>query len=111
MLAGDEEADEPASKARIDQIHVVTQEDLDAGTYNIEDVVLPMPGFKTIFPKHSTAEVSLLLAPVTLACDVCPHPLLRLGNRHHPCFGRISHHAVAQLFMHRTIFLEGKSFS
>lgn len=57
--AGDDEADEPASKARIEQIHVVIEEDLDAERYGIEDVVLPMPGFKTIFPENSTAEVIL----------------------------------------------------
>ena len=55
---GDEDADEPASRARLQQVHVLTEQDLEEGKYRIDDVVLPLPGSKTVLPQNSTAEVS-----------------------------------------------------
>ena len=36
--------------------HVVTEEEATAATYSIEDVLLPMPGYKTILPENAVAE-------------------------------------------------------
>lgn len=49
--------DEPASKSRLADVHVATEEDISNGTYSIEDVVLPLPGTQIKYPAHSTAEV------------------------------------------------------
>ena len=58
--------DEPASKARLADIHVVTEEDLANGTYTIEDVVLPLPGSQIKYPAHSTAEVCIWVSVVQI---------------------------------------------
>lgn len=38
------------------QVKVLTKEDIDAKTYSITDVVLPLPGFEVEFPKNALAE-------------------------------------------------------
>ena len=49
--------DEPASKARLANVHLVDEEDLSKGTYSIEDVVLPLPGSQMKYPSHQTSKV------------------------------------------------------
>ena len=59
MPAGEtpEVLDEPASKARLANVHLVDEEDLSKGTYSIEDVVLPLPGSQMKYPNHETSKV------------------------------------------------------
>lgn len=39
------------------KVHVVTEDDVKAGTYRMEQVVLPLPGKDVLYPKHSTGDV------------------------------------------------------
>ena len=61
--------DEPASKARLADVHVVTKEDIAKSTYTIEDVVLPLPGSQIKYPAHSTAEVHPRRANWSVICN------------------------------------------
>ena len=45
-----------SSSNRRQRVHVVTPEDLSAGTYTLSDVVLPLVSHDSVFPAHSTAE-------------------------------------------------------
>lgn len=38
-------------------VHIVTEEEVRNGTFSIEDVVLPLPGSRTLFPANDIAEV------------------------------------------------------
>ncbi|CAD7703369.1 unnamed protein product [Ostreobium quekettii] len=63
-----------ASLERTKQVHIVSSEEALAGTYGIEDVVLPVPGSRVIYPEHDTALVySSLAAESGLALKECPH--------------------------------------
>ena len=42
---------------RLTDIHTVTRDEAAQGTFSIEDVVLPLPGNRTRFPEHATAQV------------------------------------------------------
>ena len=59
-------------------MHVVSAEEAATGKYNIEDVVLPLPGTNISLPKHDTAQVHIsqqyvMLPEATLhhRCQVC----------------------------------------
>ena len=67
MLLADEaeEADEeqqqqqPQERGRLAaEAHVVTEEEEAAARYSIDEVVLPLPGCRVEYPRHSTAQVS-----------------------------------------------------
>lgn len=67
MLRADEaeEADEqqqqqqPQERGRLAaEAHVVTEEEAAAARYSIDEVVLPLPGCRVEYPRHSTAQVS-----------------------------------------------------
>ncbi|SCZ90248.1 BZ3500_MvSof-1268-A1-R1_Chr1-3g01868 [Microbotryum saponariae] len=49
-------AEQAAATARVPKIKLLTQEDLDAKTYTIFDVVLPMPGYAVTYPSGSLGE-------------------------------------------------------
>lgn len=57
MEGSEESRDEPSSKHRLENVKLVTQEDVDNGRYSIEEVVLPLPGSQMQFPTHSTSKV------------------------------------------------------
>lgn len=40
------------------EAHVVTEEEAAAARYSIDEVVLPLPGCRVEYPRHSTAQVS-----------------------------------------------------
>eukprot|EP01025_Chloroclados_australasicus_P016470 TRINITY_DN1827_c0_g1_i8.p2 TRINITY_DN1827_c0_g1~~TRINITY_DN1827_c0_g1_i8.p2 ORF type:complete len:170 (-),score=21.26 TRINITY_DN1827_c0_g1_i8:738-1247(-) len=40
---------------KIFNVKVLTKEDIKNGEYSIQDVVLPLPGSRIIYPKHKTA--------------------------------------------------------
>ena len=46
---------ETATVSRMGDPHVVTEEDIKEGRYNIEDVVLPLPGTSVKYPENATA--------------------------------------------------------
>ncbi|XP_071936792.1 multisubstrate pseudouridine synthase 7-like isoform X2 [Coffea arabica] len=54
------EADLPEEKDVT--VKVITEEDLSAGTYTVDDVVLPLPGSKVIYPMNDIEEVYCDLA-------------------------------------------------
>ena len=37
-------------------MHVLTQQDIHTGEYDLEDVVLPLLGTSTVFPSNSVAD-------------------------------------------------------
>jgi hypothetical protein len=76
----EELVNEPASKARLADVHITTDEDISKGTYSIEDVVLPLPGSQIKYPTHSTAEV--------LRCPVCDTRAGILDPLQPPCLSR-----------------------
>lgn len=45
------------SSGRLAAVHEVTPEEAEAGTFSIEQVVLPLPGKSTRTPGHAVAEV------------------------------------------------------
>ena len=49
------------STERLAAVHVVTAAEAAAGTFSIEDVVLPLPGAKVEYPQHESAQVGCLL--------------------------------------------------
>ncbi|PSC67745.1 multisubstrate pseudouridine synthase 7 [Micractinium conductrix] len=64
-------ADEDAAG---EEVHVVTAAEAAAGTYSIDDVVLPLPGSQTRMPEHATAGVYASLAAADgISLDSSPH--------------------------------------
>ncbi|KAG6647237.1 hypothetical protein CIPAW_07G064800 [Carya illinoinensis] len=53
----DEISETDVPEERNDLIKVVTTEDIVTGNYTIEDVVLPMPGSRVVYPNNSVASV------------------------------------------------------
>ena len=43
----------PSSSSSHSKVHIVTQDDIDAKTYTMEDVVIPVVGTKTVFPTNA----------------------------------------------------------
>lgn len=60
--AGGAADDEAVEEAAAGVPHLVTAEEAAAGSYSIEDVVLPMPGLESLYPGHDTAAVYRRLA-------------------------------------------------
>lgn len=48
--------DRALATSRAPKARVLTQEDIDAGTHTIFDVVLPMPGYATVYPEGQLGE-------------------------------------------------------
>jgi hypothetical protein len=46
-----------SSADRLAAVHVVTAEEAEQGVFSIDDVVLPLPGHKVVYPEHGTAAV------------------------------------------------------
>lgn len=46
-----------SSADRLAAVHVVTAEEAEQSVYSIDDVVLPLPGHKVVYPEHGTAAV------------------------------------------------------
>lgn len=84
-----EEADEqlqqqPQERGRLAaEAHVVTEEEAASARYSIDEVVLPLPGCRVEYPRHSTAQVSCtrrmssgllrrLSVPPSSMQDLCP---------------------------------------
>lgn len=56
------------------EVHVVTAEEAAAGRFSIDDVVLPLPGYESVYPQHATAEVySQLAAADGVSLEAAPH--------------------------------------
>lgn len=59
---------------RLAAVHVVTAEEAAAGTYDVADVVLPLPGSRVRYPEHDTAQVyQQLAAQDGVPLDASPH--------------------------------------
>jgi tRNA pseudouridine13 synthase len=57
-----------------DKVHIVTAEEAEQGIYSIEDVVLPVPGGKIIYPDNEIGGVyKMLAAQDGVSLDSCPH--------------------------------------
>lgn len=41
----------------VGSVHVVTEAEAEAGTFSMDDVVLPLPGNSVQYPRHATAQV------------------------------------------------------
>ncbi len=52
------------------QVHVVTEEEAAAGTYTIEDVVLPIPGYRVQYPQHSTGDLYRTLCAQEIGVEI-----------------------------------------
>ena len=50
---------------RLSGVRVVTAEEAAAGLFDIEDVVLPLPGLRIRYPEHETAQVKFCLLLVS----------------------------------------------
>lgn len=56
------------------EVHVVTAAEAAAGTFSIDDVVLPLPGHAVRLPGHATADVYRSLATADgVSLDTSPH--------------------------------------
>ncbi|XP_027163994.1 multisubstrate pseudouridine synthase 7 [Coffea eugenioides] len=90
------EADLPEEKDVT--VKVITEEDLSAGTYTVDDVVLPLPGSKVIYPMNDIEEVY---------CDLAKKDAIGLTE---------SVHAVKEFSItnitgaYRRVFLKPKEF-
>lgn len=57
-----------------DNVHRVTAEEAEQGIYSIEDVVLPVPGGRVIYPGNEVGGVyKMLAAQDGVSLDSCPH--------------------------------------
>ena len=57
-----------------DKVHIVTAEEAEQGIYSIEDVVLPVPGGRVIYPDNEVGGVyKMLAAQDGVSLDSCPH--------------------------------------
>eukprot|EP00891_Asterochloris_glomerata_P003047 jgi/Astpho2/3047/e_gw1.00051.10.1_t len=62
------------SSGRLAAVHEVTPEEAEAGTFSIEQVVLPLPGKSTRTPGHAVAEVYKKAASTMgISLDSCSH--------------------------------------
>lgn len=57
---------------RLAAVHTVTAEEAEAGSYDIEDVVLPLPGARVRYPQHDTAQVGAARNSWTLGGSTWP---------------------------------------
>lgn len=75
VAAAAEDDDEAAVEEAVAGVpHVVTAEEAAAGTYSIDDVVLPLPGSESIYPTHATADVFRQLAEADgVSLDTAAH--------------------------------------
>lgn len=59
---GEEGADEEEDPGSLPAVHVATAEEAAAGTWSVEDVVLPLPGCAVAYPSHDTGRIYRELA-------------------------------------------------
>ncbi|KAK9908622.1 hypothetical protein WJX75_000533 [Coccomyxa subellipsoidea] len=66
---------QPQERGRLAaEAHVVTEEEAAAARYSIDEVVLPLPGCRVEYPRHSTAQVYRdLAAKDGISLDSTPH--------------------------------------
>ncbi len=65
---------------RLAAVHTVTAEEAEAGSYDIEDVVLPLPGARVRYPEHDTAQVGAARNSWTMGG--CQWPAIILVDGH-----------------------------
>ena len=67
-------SEEEEEELNLAAVHVVTAEEAAAGVWQIDDVVLPLPGSAVRYPEHSTRDVySTLAAQDGVSLDLSPH--------------------------------------
>ena len=75
-------------------VHVVTSADVAAGTYQLSDVVLPLPGFDVVYPTNSVGE----LAKQMLEKDGITLSRWQKGKNKSVLHAHVHSHSIASLF-------------